>query len=122
MMDDELLYVIGLGGREDWEAGRGSLYWIEAPNGEHALLVFTTKEKALDHWGANSEVRDRLEMADSASLPTTHQGPLLQNRITVMPLKVEGLALAAARVRADYLVRDPSGATGTEQEILRLNE
>ena len=39
-----------------------------------------------------------------------------------MPLKVEGFALAAARVRADYLVRDPSGATGTEQEILRMNE
>ena len=83
MMDDELLYVIGLGGREDWEAGRGSLYWIEAPNGEHALLVFTAPEKALDYWGANSKVRDRLQMA--ASVSTTHQGPLLQNRITLCP-------------------------------------
>jgi hypothetical protein len=31
MKDDVLHYVIGLGGPEDWEAGRGSLYWIEAP-------------------------------------------------------------------------------------------
>jgi hypothetical protein len=116
MMDDEILYVIGLGDREDWEAGRGSVYWIEAPDGEHALPVFTTKEKALDHWRADSGVRDRLEMVDS--LPTTHQVPLLQNRITVMPLKVEGLAVAAAKVRADYLIRDPR--PGHEQEILRL--
>jgi hypothetical protein len=119
-MDDALLYVIGLGGREDWEAGRGSLYWIEDKNGEHALPVFTTPEKALNHWGANSEVRDRLEMADSAELPTTHQGPLLQNRITIMPLNADSLALAAERVRADYLLRDPRAANGTEQEILRL--
>lgn len=112
----ELLYVIGLGSREDWEAGRGSLYWIEDPNGEHALPVFTAPEAALDHWRANSGVRERLEMADS--IPTTHQGPLLQNRITILPLKVESLELAAAKVRADYLVRDPR--PGYEQEVLRL--
>ncbi len=39
MKDDVLHYVIGLGDRKDWEAGRGSLCWIEAPNGEHALPV-----------------------------------------------------------------------------------
>ena len=120
MDDDTLMYVIGLGGREDWEAGRGSLYWIEDPNGEHALPVFTTPKKTVDHWGANSGVRERLQMADSPTLPTTHQGPLLQNRITVMPLKVEGLTMAAAKVRADYLIRDPR--PGHEQDILRLNE
>ncbi|MBA3424594.1 MAG: hypothetical protein H0U04_08630 [Rubrobacter sp.] len=117
-MQDELLYVIGLGGREDWEAGRGSVYWIEAPNGEHALPVFTTPEGAHKYWEANSGVRERLELADST--PTTHQGPLLQNRITLLPLDGKGLALAAARVDADYLIRDIQA--GAEQEILRLDE
>ena len=57
MKDDILYYVIGLGDQEDWEAGRGSLYWIEDPNGEHALPVFTTPEGASSYWKANSGVR-----------------------------------------------------------------
>jgi hypothetical protein len=116
MKDDVLYYVIGLGGREDWEAGRGSLYWIEAPNGEHALPVFTTPEGARSYWTANSGVRERLEMADTT--PTTHQGTLLQNRITLMPLNERAMALAAKGVGADYLIRDPR--PGAEQEILRI--
>jgi hypothetical protein len=117
MKDDVLYYVIGLGDREDWEAGRGSLYWIEAPNGEHALPVFTTPEGTSSYWKANSGVRERLQMADTT--PTTHQGPLLQNRITLLSLNERGVALAAERVRADYLIRDPR--PGAEQEILRLD-
>ena len=80
MKDDILYYVIGLGDQEDWEAGRGSLYWILAPNGEHALPVFTTPEGASSYWKANSGVRERLQMADTTTTPT-HQGPLLQNLI-----------------------------------------
>jgi hypothetical protein len=114
----EHLYVIGIGSREDWDAGRGSLYWIEGPNGERALPVFTTPEAAKKHWAANSGVRQRLDMADS--VPPTHQGPLLQKRCVVMPLDGEGLALAAARVRADYILRNPR--PGHEQEILRLSK
>jgi hypothetical protein len=113
---DEILYVIGLGSREDWEAGRGSLYWIEDPGGERALPVFTTPEGARQHWAANSGVRERLKMADS--IPTTHQGPLLQKRIVVMSLDAEGLAMAAAKIKADYLIRDPR--PGAEQDVLRL--
>jgi hypothetical protein len=116
MTDDVLHYVIGLGDREDWDAGRGSLYWIEAPNGEHALPVFTTPEGARSHWRANSGVRERIQMADTT--PMTHQGPLLENRITLLHLDERGVALAAARVRADYLIRDPR--PGAVQEILRL--
>lgn len=81
MKDDILYYAIGLGDQEDWEAGRGSLYWIEDPNGEHALPVFTTPEGASSYWKANSGVRERLQMADTTTTPTTHQGPLLQNLI-----------------------------------------
>lgn len=119
-MTEEIMHVIGLGGREDFEAGRGSLYWILDSSGLNALPVFTTPEAALNYWGANSGVRDRLDMAENAGLPTTHQGPLLKNRITVLPLKVEALALAAELVGADYLVRDPR--PGKEQEVLRLTE
>jgi hypothetical protein len=79
MTDDVQYYVIGLGGLDDWDTGRGSLYWIGAPNREHALPVFTTPEDARSYWTANSGVRERLEMADTT--PTTHQGPLLQNLI-----------------------------------------
>lgn len=117
MQDGTLLYVIGLGDRDDWKTGRGSLYWIEAPNGEHALPVFTTPEKATRFWEANSGVRERLEMAEKT--PATHQGPLLQNRITLLPCTTETLAMAAERVRADYLVRDIR--PGDEQEVLRLD-
>ena len=48
----------------------------------------------------------------------THQGPLLENRIILLPLNERGVALAAERVEADYLIRDPR--PGSEQEILRL--
>jgi len=116
MQDDVLYHVIGLGGREDWEAGRGSLYWILDRNGEHALPVFTTPEGARSYWTANSGVRERLEMADTT--PMTHQGPLLENRIILLPLDERGVALVAERVGADYLIRDPR--PGSEQEILRL--
>jgi hypothetical protein len=74
MKDEVLYYVTGLGDLEDWDAGRGSPYWIEALNGGHALPVFTTPEGVRSHWTANSGVRERLEMADTT--PTTHQGPL----------------------------------------------
>ena len=53
-MTEEMLYVIGLGGLEDWDAGRGSLYWILDSRGKHALPVFTTPGKARDYWEANS--------------------------------------------------------------------
>lgn len=119
MKQDEIMYVIGLGSQEDWEAGRGSLYWIEALDGEHALPVFTTPEDAEKHWLTNSSVRDRLDMAENTGVPYTHQGPLLQNRFVVMALTLEGLAMAAEMVGADYLLRDPR--PGHEQEILRLD-
>lgn len=119
-MTEEIQHVIGLGDLKDFEAGRGSVYWIKDPNGENALPVFTTHEAARRFWKANSTVRDRLDMAENAGLPVTHQGPLLQNRITILPLRVEGLALAADLVEADYLLRDPR--PGAEQEILRLEK
>jgi hypothetical protein len=116
-VQDEILYVIGIGSVADWEAGRGSLYWIEASNGEHALPVFTTRERAHEHWEAHlSETSARLQMVDS--MPMTHQGPVLENQMTILPLRVEDLALAAEQVEADYLIRDPR--PGSEQETLRL--
>jgi hypothetical protein len=115
-MEDDVYYVIGLGGLDDWDAGRGSLYWIEDRNGEHALPVFMTPEDARSYWTANSGVRERLEMADTT--PTTHHGPLLENRVTLLPLDEEGVAWAAEMVGADYLIRGL--LPGAEQEILRL--
>jgi hypothetical protein len=112
-MTEQLLYVIGLGSREDWDAGRGSLYWIEDPNREHALPVFTTREKAERYWAANSDAGDRLDMAENAGLPVTHQGPLLQNRFVVMAMWPETLALAAEQVDAYY----PDAASEARQQF-----
>ena len=102
--------------RTDLRGSGHNLYWIEAPNGERALPVFTTAEGARQYWKAHSGVRERLEMAET--IPTTHQGPLLQNRITPLSLRTKGLAMAATSVGAGYLIRDIR--EGDEQEILRL--
>ena len=37
--ETEYVYIIGLGNAEDWEAGRGSLYYIEDRNGEIGMPV-----------------------------------------------------------------------------------
>ncbi len=117
MEQGHLLYVIGVGDVEDWQAGRGSIYHIEDRNGEKALPVFSTPEGANQYRRANFGTpkahKDMLE-----SVPRAHVRPLSEGRFIVMPLDAEGLARAAAAVGADYAVRDPR--PGDEQEILRL--
>jgi hypothetical protein len=49
MESGERLYIIGLGDSEDWQAGRGSLYYIEDKDGAMVLPVFTSPEKAQGH-------------------------------------------------------------------------
>ncbi|HKZ27736.1 MAG TPA: hypothetical protein VJ086_07580 [Rubrobacteraceae bacterium] len=46
MEQGEYLHVIGLGNVEDWEVGRGSVYYVEDRNGEICVPVFTTPERA----------------------------------------------------------------------------
>jgi hypothetical protein len=46
MEQGEYLHVIGLGNVEDWEVGRGSVYYVEDHNGEICVPVFTTPERA----------------------------------------------------------------------------
>ncbi len=111
------LYVIGVGGREDWEAGRGSMYWIEDRKGEKALPVFTTSERVERFVQANfSTPKAHMEMLESVGLP--HAPALTAGRFMVMPLDNDGVARVAAMVGADYLIRDPR--PGAEQEILRF--
>jgi hypothetical protein len=52
---EEYLYIIGVGAVADWEAGRGSLYYIEDKNGEKGMPVFTTSERAMNYARANLE-------------------------------------------------------------------
>jgi hypothetical protein len=46
METEEHLHVIGMGSAADWEAGRGSFYYIEDKNGEKCIPVFTSPERA----------------------------------------------------------------------------
>ncbi len=113
------LHIIGIGGSEDWEAGRGSVYYIEDKNGERALPVFTTGEAAHAHVKANFD-RPEAHMAMLESVPASHVGPLTEGRFVIMPLGQEDVARVAASLEADYLIRDPR--PGDEQEILRFSE
>jgi hypothetical protein len=116
----EYFYIIGLGNSEDWEAGRGSLYYIEDKEGETALPVFTTPERLGEYVQANFGTPEAyMQMLESLTPNVdTHVAPLEAGRHVCMPVNAEGLAMAADTIDADYLVRDPRW--GSEQEILGL--
>ena len=120
MEQGEYQYIIGVGSTEDWNAGRGSLYWIEDKNGERALPVFTTPEGAGEyiqaHFGTPAAYMQMLEGLGANA--ETHARALAEGRYIVMPLAHDGVALAAYQIDADYLIRDPR--EGGEQEILRV--
>jgi|SRR5215207_2637862 len=120
MEPGEHLHIIGLGSSEDWQAGRGSIYYIKDKDGEIALPVFTTSERAEGHVRAYLEAPEaHMEMLESlGATAEIHAGPLTEGRFVVMPLDNQTLAKAAVAVRADYLVRDLR--PGGEQEVLRL--
>ncbi len=119
MNQGEYLHIIGVGGSDDWEAGRGSFYFIEDKNGEKALPVFTTGETAVAYARANLDSpKAFMEMLES--VPASHVGPLTEGRFVIMPLGKEDVAWVAASLKADYLVRDPR--PGHEQEILRFSK
>ena len=115
---EPLFYIIGLGQEEDWEAGNGSLYYVEDSRGERCVPIFTTVEKVQKYVTANFDWPEaHMDMLES--VPETHVGPLTGNRFTIMPLTSELVIRAAAMVGANYLVRDPR--PGGEQEIMRLD-
>jgi hypothetical protein len=111
-------YLIGMGNEQDWQAGRGSIYYVEDRNGEKAVPVFTTSERVQKYIVANfGNPQAHMDMIES--LPKSHIQPLTEGRFSVIPLKADGVAqVVAAMLEADYLVRDPR--PGDEQEILRL--
>src|SRR5215210_4915171 len=111
-------YIIAVGTPADWKAGRGSLYYIEDKNGEKALPVFTTGERAEEFARTNFESAEA-HMQMFESLPVSHIPTLTEGRFMVMPLGIENVA-RAAMADADYLIRDIR--PGDQQEILRLKE
>ncbi len=114
----DLLYIIGIGDAVDWQAGRGSLYYIEDKNGERALPVFTTSELANNFVQTNFNIPEaHMQMLESVG--ATHAAPLTAGHFMIMSVRTEeGLSEAAAAVGADYLMRDIR--PGDEQEIMRL--
>jgi hypothetical protein len=113
------LHIIGVGSREDWEAGRGSIYYIEDWRGETCLPVFTTPERAQSYVDANFNAPEA-HMAMLESVGAAHAKPLTEGRYILMPLDTDHVAQAAAMVDADYLLRDPR--PGEQQEILRFDK
>jgi hypothetical protein len=110
-------YIIGVGTPADWEAGQGSLYFIEDKNGEKGLPVFTTGQRADDYARANFySAEAHMQMFES--LPVSHIPPLTEGRFVIMPLQTEDVARAALMADVEYLIRDPR--PGDQQEILRV--
>jgi hypothetical protein len=117
-IDEPLFYIIGVGDQRDWEAGRGSLYYIEDKNGEKCVPVFTTVEGVEGYIAANFDLPEaHMDMMES--MPESHIRPLTEGRFIIIPLPSEQVIGAAGMVGADYLVRDPR--PGSEQEIMRLD-
>jgi len=110
-------YMIGVGAPADWEAGKGSLYYIEDKNGEKAMPVFTTGERAIEFGRPNFESAEA-HMQMFKSLPVSHIPPLTEGQFMVMPLETEDVSKAALMADVDYVIRDPR--PGDQQEILRL--
>ena len=118
-VQEPLLYIIGLGNEKDWEAGRGSLYYIKDENGEKCVPVFTTVEGVQGYIVANFNLPEaHMDMMEG--MPKSHIRPLTEGRFIIMPLPSEQVIRAAAMVGADYLMRDPR--PGSEQEIMRLDD
>ena len=116
---EEYQYILAMGSPADWEAGKGSLYYIEDKNGEKALPVFTTAERAEEFRRTNfASAEAHMQMFES--LPVSHIPPLTEGRFVVMRLGIEDVAEAAARADVDYLIRDIR--PGDQQEILRFHE
>jgi hypothetical protein len=114
---EEYLHIIAVGTPADWDAGKGSLYYIEDKNGEKALPVFTTAERAEKFGRANFESAEaHMQMFESAAV--SHIPPLTEGQFMIMPLGIEHVAKAALTADMDYLIRDPR--PGTVQEILRV--
>jgi hypothetical protein len=114
---EERYYLIGLGSAEDWQAGRGSLYFIERRSGEKWLVIFTTPESAKQYIAANFDSPEaHIEMLES--LPATHTEPLTEERFVVIEAGMAEVAEAAVEMDADYIQRDI--LPGPNQEIIRV--
>ncbi len=120
MEQGEYVYIIGIGSPEDWDAGRGSLHYIEDKNGEKALPIFTAPEGAKEFASKYLETPEAyMQMLESLGANVeTHAPPLAGDRHTFMPVNIDTLAITAATIDADYLICDPR--PGAQQEVLRL--
>jgi xanthine/CO dehydrogenase XdhC/CoxF family maturation factor len=118
MPDQEEWFVIVIGDNDDWQTGRGSLYYIEEKHGERAMPVFTSAEKAEDHFRANLTSADaHMQMLEK--LHVTHVPELTEGKFGIASLPAEPLVTLALSADINYLVRDPR--PGAQQEVIRLD-
>jgi hypothetical protein len=101
MEQADYLHLIGVGNSEDWQARRGSLYYIEDKNGEKCLPVFSTLGRVASYVRSNFGAPKAHMDIILESLPVSHVGPLTEGRFLDMPLDTEGVAKAAAMIDAD---------------------
>lgn len=119
MEQGKYLHVIGVGNPQDWEAGRGCVYYVEDRNGEICIPVFTTPERASGYIDTTLQSPEA-HIGMLGSVPVSHLNPLMEGRFVVLPLDAQGLGKWAAAVSADYLVRDLH--PGEVQEMLRFDK
>ena len=121
-MEERCMYVIGVGDQEDWEAYRGSLYYIEDKYRLRALPVFTSGDRAGEYVRTILDTPEA-HMGMMEGAPVTHVESLTAGRFTIMPVEwPEGMAEVAANNDMDYLVRDPRASRGARQEIVPLSD
>lgn len=76
----EYQYILAIGSPADWEAGKGSLYYIEDKNGEKGMPVFTTGERAREFARIISgSAEAHMQMFES--VPVSHIPPLTEGRV-----------------------------------------
>lgn len=118
MRSSETYYILGMGDSDDWKNGDGHIYYISARNQERCIPVFTTPKKAQRY--ANNHFKQPEAYLDMLESVGPNSGALREGRYSLIQTDTDTLALAAATVDADYLVRDPR--PGRTQEILRFRK
>jgi hypothetical protein len=118
-MSEEYVYIIGLGNTEDWDEGRGSLYYIEDKNGRTCIPVFSTPEGVERHIEANfNSAESHMQMMEGLLL--SHVGPLTDGRFIIMPVTEDLIFNKAREMGINYLVRDPR--PGDQQEVMNVTD
>jgi|SRR5215216_6628058 len=111
-------WICFCGDERDFEAGRGSLHYVDDRWGKRCLIIFSTRKKAERFIDTNlGAPKAHMEMLESARV--SHLAPLTAGRFSVAKVDNEDIIELALEAGIDYLQRDIR--PGKQQEVLRLD-